>query len=303
MNKQNLPQLPLAEWQETKTTIHLYTQIVGKIRLMLHPKLNHWWHAPLYVSARGLTTRPIPYDNGLFDLEFDFTEHQLKLRTSEGKAHAVALEGNNVANCYSSVRSYLSDFGISFKMLPKPFDSSKVKSEIEFKSDTEHKTYNKEHAQKFWQMLCAIDPIFKEFRGRFIGKCSPVHFFWHSFDLAVTRFSGRTAPVADNADSVTKEAYSHDVISSGFWPGDDNVPEPCFYTYVHPEPKGLEQGPLSPGQARWQKTNGTHMALYKYEDFRNADDPRDALLKFLQSSYEAGANLAKWPRKELEYKN
>jgi len=300
MNKDLLVPLLLDDWLETKTTLHLFTQIVGKIRLKLNPKMNHWWHAPLYVSARGLTTRAIPFEKGLFEMEFDFIEHKLKTRTSSGDTRECPLVGNSVSGFFHSVRNGLHEMGIDVKMITHPFDSSKVKSDIKFPEDNVHKVYDKKSAEKFWRILTVIEPIFREFRGRFTGKCSPIHFFWHSFDLAVTRFSGRPAKVAENADPVTKQAYSHEVISAGFWPGDDNIKEPAFYAYVAPEPPGLGKEPLSPQSAWWQKQNGSHMALFKYEDFRKAGNPKAELLDFLQSSYEAGAKLANWPMKDLE---
>jgi hypothetical protein len=296
------PPLPLKDWQDTKTTLHLFAQIVGKIRLTLSPKLNHWWHVPFYLSARGLTTSAIPYRERSVDMEFDLVDHHLAIRTSDGATEQIALGGHSVARFHKELLSKLDGLGIQVDILASPFDPSKVGSDTPFGSDEAHATYDPDYAHRFWRILVPIDGIFKTFRSRFLGKCSPVHLFWHSFDLAATRFSGRRAPVQDGADPVTKEAYSHEVISAGFWVGDDNTPEPAFYTYVHPEPPGLGDEPLRPNGAWWQKTNGTHMALYRYEDLRSADDPRTALLEFLQSAYQAGASLAQWPREELEMK-
>ena len=295
-----MPALPLAEWQETKTTLHILTQIVGKIRLGLHPRLNHWWHAPLYVSSRGLTTGTIPYHDAAFDMELDLTEHQLVVRASDGEVRKVKLEHHTIAQFYRELFFSLGSLGIDAPILAKPFDPSKVKSQVPFASDETHATYDPTYAHRFWRILVSVDGVFKKFRGRFMGKCSPVHFFWHSFDLAVTRFSGRPAPANENADPVTKEAYSHEVISAGFWPGDDNVPEPAFYTYAYPEPVGLADESLRPQAAWWESQNGSSMALYRYEDFRTARDPEAALLDFLQSAYEGGARLAQWPREGLE---
>jgi hypothetical protein len=295
-----LPPLPLEEWEDTKITLHLFSQIVGKIRMSLTPKINHWWHAPLYLSARGLTTGPIPYANMSFDLEFDLIDHHLLIRTSKDQTSRMALAGLSVARFYHDVLSALRGFGIEVKILAVPFDPKRVKSTQPFESDSAPRAYAPQFANRFWQILVPIDAIFKEFRGRFIGKCSPVHFFWHSFDLAVTRFSGRRAPHQDGIDLVTREAYSHEVISAGFWVGDDSVPEPAFYCYVHPEPKGLPDEPLRPKGAAWNTQNGSSMAFFRYEDFRQSDDPRTALLEFLQSTYEAGAGLATWPRRDLE---
>lgn len=294
MTTRDLPELPLADWQATKTTLHLFTQIIGKVRLGCHPKLNHWWHAPLYVSARGLTTGAMPSNGRVFDMELDLLSHELICRVNDGRTRSVSLKGKSVAEFYIDVRSMLSELDIPASILARPFDPSRAGSDIPFDQDHGHKAYDPEYVERFHRILCVIDPIFREFRGRFIGKCSPVHFFWHSFDLACTRFSGKVIDVSPDADPVTREAYSHEVISSGFWVGDANVPEPAFYTYAHPEPASLAHQPIGPGEAWWQPTEPTHMALYRYEDFRRAEDPREELLEFLESSYRAAAKLAKW---------
>jgi hypothetical protein len=294
------PSLPLGEWEDTKTTLHLCCQIVGKVRLGLNPKMNHWWHVPLYVSARGLTTRAIPFKGESFELELDFIDHQLAIRTSIGELKTVPLMNTTVADFYTGVVENLSALNIHPRIIARPFDAEKAKSDIPFAQDTTHKSYDPEYVRRFWHILIGVERIFRIFRGRYQGKCSPVHFFWHSFDLAVTRFSGRSADVSEGADPVMREAYSHEVISAGFWVGDDTVPEPAFYAYAAPEPAGLNEEPLKPKEAWWQDANGSSMALYRYEDFRTAADPTEALQKFLQSSYEAGAKLAKWPRKKLE---
>jgi hypothetical protein len=294
------PPLPLEEWEETKVTLHLFSQIVGKVRLGLTPRINHWWHAPLYLSVRGLTTGPIPHATMSFELEFDLIDHHLVIQTSKNQTSRIALAGLSVARFYNEVLSVLRDFGIDVVILATPFDPKRVKSTLPFERDTVPRAYDLDYANRFWRILVPIDSIFKEFRGRFTGKCSPVHFFWHSFDLAVTRFSGRRAPHRDGMDLVTREAYSHEVISAGFWAGDDSVPEPAFYCYVHPEPEGLREEPLRPGGATWNAQNGSSMALFKYDEFRKSDDPRGALLEFLQSTYQAGARLAGWPRGDLE---
>jgi len=293
--KTSFPSLPLAEWEETKTTLHLYAQIVGKVRLGLYPRMNHWWHVPLYVSPRGLTTGAIPHKGRSLELEFDFIDHQLTIRSSDGDLKTVALGRNSVSGFYHDVVGNLRELDIHPRLIARPFDTDRVKSDIPFAQDTTHDAYDPEYVQRYWRILVGVDEIFRLFRGRFLGKCSPVHFFWHSFDLAVTRFSGRAVEVAEDADPVTREAYSHEVISAGFWPGDDNVPEPAFYTYAAPEPAKLNEEPLRPAEAWWQDANGSSMALYKYEDFRAAKDPTRSLLDFLQSSYDAGARLAKWP--------
>jgi hypothetical protein len=300
LSTERFPELRLDAWEETKITLHLFAQIVGKVRARLSPKLNHWWHVPFYVSARGLTTCAIPCRDGNFEMEFDVVDHQLVLRTSSGRIDTVSLEGVSVAGFYEAVMDVLRGARIDARIVPKPFDPGRVGSDIPFAEDVTHASYDRDCVRRFWRALVGIESIFREFRGRFLGKCSPVHFFWHSFDLAVTRFSGRPAAVATDADPVTREAYSHEVISAGFWAGDQNMREPAFYTYVHPEPPGLAEQRLRPAAAWWQSQNGGSMALYRYDDFRHADDPRGALLAFLESAYEAGAALADWPRAELE---
>jgi hypothetical protein len=297
------PALPLGEWEDTKTTLHLFCQIVGKVRLGLNPKMNHWWHVPLYVTARGLSTRAIPFKGESFELELDLIDHRLAIRTSTGELKTVPLMNTTVADFYAGVVKNLGALNIHPHIIARPFDPTKVKSDIPFAQDTAHKTYDPAYVTKFWHILIGVERVFRVFRGRYQGKCSPVHFFWHSFDLAVTRFSGRAAELAADADPVTREAYSHEVISAGFWPGDDNMPEPAFYAYAAPEPAGLNEKALQPIEAWWQDVGGSFMALYRYEDFRTSADPTDALMAFLQSSYEAGAKLAKWPRRQLELKS
>jgi hypothetical protein len=227
-------------------------------------------------------------------------EHRLAGRVSSGETFQIPLQGQSVAGFYKEVSATLDRVGIEVTIVANPFDPDRVKSDEPFPTDTAHDTYDPEYAHRFWNILVPIDSTFKEFRGRFLGKCSPVHFFWHSFDLAVTRFSGRAAPVPEGADPVTREAYSHEVISAGFWVGDDKVPEPAFYSYTAPEPKGLNEEIIRPTDAGWKQQNGSSMALYRYEDFRRSADPRRTLLDFLQSTYEAGAKRANWPRSELE---
>lgn len=295
MPRLQLPDIPYLSWRDTKITLHLFSQIVGKIRLALSPEQNHWWHAPLYITARGLTTSPVYFNSLTVELEFDLHDHRLVIHTSSGDTREFSLIGVSVKEFYQKTMSALSELGIQCAIRPAPFDPAKVGSSIPFDEDDTHQTYDQEAVHNFWLALTSVDRIFKEFKGKFTGKCSPSHFFWHSFDLAVTRFSGRRAPVAPDADLVTREAYSHEVISAGFWPGDETVPHASFYCYVHPEPPGLGQTTLRPATATWVPVNGTHMALYPYDDFRRADDPRTALHSFLQSAYDAGAQLAKWP--------
>jgi len=288
------PPLPFKEWEDTKTTLHLYAQIVGKVRLGMHPRMNHWWHAPLYVSTRGLTTGPVPHQGSDFELEFDFLAHHLAIRTSNGENREVPL-GGSVADFYHAVLGGLGELDIHPNVIARPFDESKVGSNIPFAEDTTHSAYDAAYVERFWHILVGVEGIFKAFRSHFLGKCSPVHFFWHSFDLAVTRFSGQSVDLPVDADPVTREAYSHEVISAGFWPGDDNVPEPAFYTYAAPEPAGLSDQPLEPAGAWWQDLGSSSMAMYRYNDFRETPDPAAALLSFLQSTYDAGAKLGGWP--------
>jgi hypothetical protein len=300
MDAKSLPELPLAAWKDTKTTLHLFSQMVGKIRLQLHPRLNHWWHVPFYVSARGLTTGAMPTGNRILDLEFDLTGSRLVLRVSSGETASVSLLSQSSASFYKEVMEKLSGLGIRVRIHAVPFDPAKVGSSKPFAADTDPRAYDSEYAIRFFRILAQVEPVFREFRGRFLGKCSPVHFFWHSFDLAVTRFSGRAVPVSPDADPVTREAYSHEVISAGFWPGDDNVPAPAFYSYAAPQPEGLAEEPIKPEAAGWNVQNGNAMAGFMYDDLRQLPSPREALLEFLQSTYEAGAKRANWPRKELE---
>lgn len=286
-------EIPLDAWRPTKNTLHLYLQIVGKIRLRMHPRVNHWWHVTFYVSPRGLTTRTIPYDGGNFEIEFDFRDHALKIRASDGRSEDFALyDGLSVADFYASVFANLAKLGIKPEIWAVPYEAP---STTLFAEDHENKSYDKEYVERFHKILVAVDDIFEEFRGRFTGKSTPVHLFWHSFDLALTRFSGKPAPPVDGANMVTREAYSHEVISFGFWFGDDkpnSVPAPAFYSYTAPKPDGLENESLQPNSAFWTPDGG--MALLMYDDIRNAENPREAVLNFLESAYQAGARTASW---------
>lgn len=289
------PSLPLEEWKDTYATLHMWTQIVGKIRLVQSPLINHWWQVPLYVSARGLTTTAIPYEARSFEIEFDFIDHQLIIRTSEGDSKQIALAPRSVADFYAELMAMLRSLGIEVEIRARP---DEVPDPIPFAEDRVHAAYDPEYANRFWRILVQADRIFKDFRARFIGKCSPVHFFWGSFDLAVTRFSGRRAPEREGADSITREAYSHEVISHGFWPGSGNIQAPAFYAYAAPEPAGLPEAKIRPQSAFYNPETAGFILLY--EDVRKADSPDEALMDFLQSTYEAGANLAKWDRQSLE---
>ncbi|MGD9630945.1 MAG: DUF5996 family protein [Pyrinomonadaceae bacterium] len=302
MTNENFPDIPLEAWRPTKNTLHLYCQIVGKIRLAMHPRINHWWHVPLYVTPRGLSTRTIPYSGGNFEIEFDLHRHELVISTSDGKHENFALyDGLTVADFYSSVFANLAKLGIEPKIRAIPYEAP---STTPFAEDTENKSYDKEYVELFHQTLVIVDDILNEFRGRFLGKSTPVHMFWHSFDLALTRFSGRRAPVREGAGSVEREAYSHEVISFGFWFGDDkenSVAAPAFYSYTAPEPAGLAEEPLSPPAAKWVESNGAHLALLLYDDVRNAADPDATVLGFLESAYQAGAKRAEWKIDDLAY--
>jgi hypothetical protein len=299
MASTTFPEMPLDAWRPTKNTLHLYCQIVGKIRLAMHPRLNHWWHVPLYVSPRGLTTRTIPFRGGNFEIEFDFREHALKIHTSGGRTEDFALyDGLTVADFYGSLFSNLAKLGIEPNIRPIPYEAP---STTPFAEDTENRSYDKTYVERFHQILVAVDDILEEFRGRFLGKSTPVHMFWHSFDVALTRFSGKPAPVRDGANRVEREAYSHEVISFGFWFGDDKtVPAPAFYSYTAPEPPGLAEEPLEPATAQWAESNGAHLGLLMYDDVRVLDDPRSVVLAFLESAYRAGAKRADWDVESLK---
>jgi Family of unknown function (DUF5996) len=289
------PELPLEAWQPTYRTLHMWTQIVGKVRLALSPPINHWWEVAFYVSAEGLTTSPIPYKGSAFEIEFDFVHHQLVIRTSWGTRASFPLVPRSVADFYREFMHTLASLDIEVHIWKMPVE---IPDPIPFDQDTQHTAYDAEYAHRFWRILVTCDNIFKEFRAGFIGKASPVHFFWGSFDLAATRFSGRRAPARPGADPITREAYSHEVISSGFWPGGGDVKGPAFYSYAAPEPAGFGDQPVKPARAFYDKNLKEFLLMY--DDLRLSDSPRTALLEFLQSTYEAGANLAKWNRAELE---
>ena len=289
------PPLPLAEWQATRDTLHMWTQVVGKVRLALAPYVNHWWQVPLYVSARGLTTSAIPARGGNFEVEFDFVAHQLRVDTSWGETRTMALAAQSVSEFYKEFMDLLKTLEIAVRIWPMPVE---IPEPIRFDKDMVHASYDAACANQFWRVLTSVDATLKEFRGGFIGKASPVHFFWGSFDLAATRFSGRRAPERPGADRVTKEAYSHEVISAGWWPGGGDVAEPMFYAYAAPAANGFREALVRPAQAFYHVQLAEF--LLPYEAVRTAANPREALLEFLHSTYEAGANLGKWNRGELE---
>lgn len=289
------PALRLAEWSETRATLHMWTQIVGKVRLELSPRVNHWWEVPLYVSARGLTTSAIPYGTEIFEIEFDFLAHLLQIRTSQGLSSSLPLEPRSVSNFYREFMSALKSLGIHVKIWPMPVE---IADPIRFDEDQVHASYDAEYANRFWRILVTVSTIFTEFRARFIGKASPVHFFWGSFDLAASRFNGRRAPERPGADVITREAYSHEDISTGFWPGSGPNTGATFYAYAAPEPAGFSGSTVGPATAFYSKELSEFILMY--DDVRRADSPRLALLEFLQSTYEAGATLGGWNRAELE---
>ena len=294
-NLEVLPALPLAEWQDTYYTLHMWMQIVGKIRLTLSPMLNHWWQVPLYVTSRGLSTSAIPYQQQNFEILFDFIEHQLVIHTSNGATSNITLEPKSVADFYQELMAVLHSLGIDVKIRALP---DEVPNPIPFAEDREHSSYDKEYVDRFWRILVQTDKVFKEFRARFIGKCSPVHFFWGSFDLAVTRFSGRRAPEQPDADAITREAYSHEVISHGFWPGSGAIKAPAFYSYTIPAPTGLDKTLIRPSNAFYSAEVAEFLLMY--DDIRQTESPQQLILEFMQSAYEAGANLANWERQALE---
>lgn len=289
------PALPLESWKDTCATLHRWTQIVGKVRLALTPLVNHWWNVPLYVDARGLTTSRIPYRELAFELRFDFLEHQLVLEKSSGVVKTLALKPRSVADFYHECMELLHSSGIEVKIWHMPVE---IPNPIPFDQDHGHASYDPEYAARFWRILLSVDSVFQQFRTRFIGKCSPVHFFWGSFDLAVSRFSGRRAPEKPGADAVTREAYSHEVSSVGFWPGSGEIQGPAFYSYTVPEPQGFRDALPLPPPAHFDKQLGEFILMY--DDVRKAESPSASLLAFCQSTYEAGAQLGGWDRDALE---
>ncbi len=289
------PALPLEEWKDTCATLHMWTQIVGKVRLAQTPLVNHWWNVPLYVSAHGLTTTAMPYGDTSFEMEFDFIEHNLVIRCSDGGSRIVALEPKSVATFYQETFAALRELGLEVHIWRMPVE---IPDPIPFDEDHQHASYDPVYVNRLWQILRNSEKLMLEFRSRFIGKCSPVHFFWGSFDLAVTRFSGRPAPPRPDADRITREAYSHEVISHGWWPGQGPLGKPAFYSYTAPAPEGLSTAKLRPAQAFYSADVAEYLLLY--EDVRTARNPNEALMEFLQSTYEAGANLAHWDRVALE---
>jgi hypothetical protein len=293
------PSLPYEAWRDTYATLHMWTQIVGKVRLVRTPWVNHSWHVTLYVTSRGLTTSPIPYDARTFQIDFDFIDHRVVIATSDGNVEILPLRPRAVAEFYAELMSVLERLRLPVHINTTP---NEVVEAIPFERDRVHASYDPEYAQRFRRAMLQADRVLKEFRARFIGKCSPVHFFWGSFDLAVSRFPGRPAPphpggVPHMPDRVAREAYSHEVCSCGFWPGNDAVP-PVFYSYVYPEPAGYKTARVRPAAARYDDT--LREFVLPYDEVRRAPSPDEALLEFAQSTYEAAAGLAGWNRAALE---
>jgi len=284
-----LPELHLADWRATKDTLHLYCQILGKIRLATTPPRNHWWHVPLYVDVRGLTTRRMHHRDTTFEIAIDFVDHALVVATADGRAGGFALrDGLSVSDFDAQLHTELADLGIDVEIKEEPFG---VPMTTPFGEDSEHASWDRDAVERFGRILDWSDAVLEEFSGWFCGKTSPVHVFWHGFDLAVSRYSGRPAPAIE-ADTVTQEAYSREVIACGFWAGDDNVGDAAYYSYTSPEPEGLRDQPLSVGE--WIEFGSGSLAVLQYETVRTAPDPRTTLLAFCQSAYEAGARLADW---------
>jgi hypothetical protein len=290
------PALPLADWIDTKNTLHRWTQVVGKIRLALTPLVNHWWNVPLYVTGRGLTTSTIPYNDRWFDMEFDFLSHVLRVRVSDGAEHDIPLGPRTVADLHDEIFSVLKALRIDCRIWTTPVEIAE--NAIPLDRDEHHRSYDRDAVERFWRILARTDAVFGKFRSEFIGKCSPVHFFWGSFDLAVTRFSGRPAPVKADADAITREAYSHEVSSVGFWPGDSRLALPAFYSYAAPEPEGFRDFPVAPASTYYNAPLGGF--YLHYDDLRTAANPEEALLEFCRTTYAAAADRGKWDRAALE---
>jgi len=290
------PALPYADWRDTCITLHLWTQVVGKVRLALSPWINHGWQVPLYVNARGLGTSPMHVAGGMLEIDFDFCDHRLVMSHSDRPARGFVLEPMSVARFYRRVMAELAAVGIDVAINTLP---NEVPQPTRFPLDEQHASYDAAAVQRFWRALIQADRVFRLFRTGFLGKCSPVHFYWGSFDLAVTRFSGRTAPLHPGGvpglpDAVTREAYSHEVSSAGFWPGSDAYPQAAFYSYAWPAPPGFDQAPVQPGDAAWSQALGEW--LLPHDAVRQSSDPDEALMRFLQTTYRAAADLAGWDK-------
>lgn len=295
MRNESLPALPLNEWQDTLTTLHMWSQIVGKIKVVQTPLVNHFWNTTLFVTPRGLTTSIIPYEDRTFEIDFDFLDHKLLIKCDNGTMREIKLYPRSVADFYDEVMKTLAELNLNIKIWTMPVELEKP---IRFTEDTEHASYDAEYVNRLRQILIWTDNVFKTFRSRFIGKSSPSHFFWGSFDLAVTRFNGERAPTRDGADYITREAYSHAVISHGFWCGGGPVQEPAFYAYAAPEPAGFSEAKILPAEGYYHQDMKEF--ILTYEVVRQSDSPEELLLDFMQTTYEVGANLGDWNREELE---
>ena len=294
------PDLSFEKWRDIYATLHMWTQIVGKIRLAQTPWINHSWHVTLYVTARGLTTSPIPHGGSMFEINFDFVDHHLRIDSSEGRQRAIELRPRSVADFYRAVMSALTELELPVSINTMP---NEIQDPIPLDRDEEHRSYDAEYANRFWRVLVQADRVFKDFRSDFCGKCSPVHFFWGSFDLAVTRFSGRAAPphpggIPHLPDAITREAYSQEVSSLGFWPGGGPVPMPVFYSYAYPEPTGFAQARVRPDAASYNAQ--LREFILPYDAVRRGDSPDDVLLDFARSTYDAASSLARWDRAALK---
>ena len=289
------PPLPLERWRDTYATLHMWTQIVGKICLALTPLANHYWNIAFQITPSGLATHPMYHRDRTLQMTFDFVRHELRIVVSDGSVRAIPLEPRTVAEFYAVVMGTLRDLGIEVRIWPMPVE---IPDPIRFTEDTVHRSYDPDQAHAFWSALTLMKPVFEDFRCCFIGKASPVHFFWGSFDLAVTRFSGRRAPERPEADRMTREAYSHEVISAGFWPGSGPVQEASFYAYAVPPPEGFAEAKVEPADAYWSAEMGEF--FLPYEAVRRSGDPRATLTAFLNTTYDAGARLAGWNREDLE---
>jgi hypothetical protein len=289
------PELAWSDWADTADTLHMWTQIVGKTRLALTPLQNHWWNVPLYVTARGLGTSAMDYGDDVLDIEFDFLTHELHLRMGSGATQTMKLKPRSVADFYQEYLGCLKELGVSVTINPVPCEMAKP---IRFDLDTEHASYDPEYVHRFWQVLTHAEKVFRAWETGFLGKVSPIHFFWGSFDLAVTRFSGRRAPPRPGADMIQREAYSHEVISAGFWPGNGGYGAAAFYCYAAPVPDGLADAKIRPDSAGWDKALGEF--VFKYDAVRALASPEKAVMEFLESSYGAAADVARWDRAALE---
>jgi hypothetical protein len=290
-----LPSLPFDSWKDTLATLHMWTQVVGKVRLKLCPLVNHFWNVTFYLTARGMTTSAMPYERGTVEVRFDFIDHKLSIETSEGRMVTFPLKPQTVAEFYKEFMAALADLGVRLKIWTMPCE---IPDPIPFEKDHIHAAYDADAVNKFWRITVWVDQILKEFRAGFLGKASPVHFFWGSFDLAVTRFSGRTAPERPGADPITREAYSHEASSAGFWPGGGDIKGPAFYSYAAPEPPGFAERKIRPAAAFYHPQLKEFLLMY--DDVRTAASPETALMEFLQSTYDAAADTGNWDRKALE---